>query len=290
MNKLPTAERAKILEMMVEGVSIRAIARLTGASKNTVVKLLADAGDVCACYLDKHLRNLPCQRIQCDEIWSFCQKKEKRASDVEKIAGTAGDVWTWTAIDADSKLIVSWLVGRRDSEHGIEFVKDLKSRLTDRVQITTDSFAPYRNLVPHAFKQDVDYAMLVKIFRTSPYAGRYSPGECCGTKVKVIRGKPDPDHISTSYAERANLTMRMSMRRFTRLTNAFSKKVENHVHALAIYFMHYNFIRVHQSLRVTPAMEAGIAKSPLTMEDVVAMVDAANPTPATRGPYRKKFI
>lgn len=210
MNKLPLATRAQILAMMVEGVSIRAISRLTGASKNTIVKLLAEAGEVCAEYLDTHLRDLPTKRVQCDEIWSFVGCKEKRASDQEKLDGTAGDIWTWTAIDADSKLIVSWMVGRRDPETGWAFIADLKSRLRVRIQLTTDAFSPYRNLVAHEFKREIDYAMLVKIYTNAgtSSSGRYSPAECCGTKVKMILGDPDPNHISTSYVERQNLTMR----------------------------------------------------------------------------------
>jgi IS1 family transposase len=291
MNKLSTKARAQILEMMVEGVSIRAISRLTGASKNTVVKLLEDAGAVCANYHYNTVQNVPCKRIQCDEIWAFVYAKAKNAPRSMRVHGQAGDVWTWTAIDADTKLIVSWLVGNRDTSAATQFMMDVSRRVANRVQLTTDGHKAYLNAAESAFHENVDYAMLQKLYGNAGGKGperRYSSGECCGTIKGTVCGEPDAKHISTSYVERQNLTMRMSMRRFTRLTNGFSKKVDNHVHALAIYFMHYNFIRVHSSIRVTPAMEAGIAKSPMSFEDVIAMVDAANPLPAKRGPYTKK--
>jgi IS1 family transposase len=286
MNKTPLAKRAQIINLLVEGNSLRATARLADCALNTVTRVLEEAGAACAEYQCKTLRNLKSERIQCDEIWAFCGKKEKRASDDEKEAGTAGDIWTWTAIDADSKLMVTWLVGRRDPEHGIEFMHDLKSRLSDRVQLTTDAFGAYRNLVANAFKRNVDYAQLVKVFSNSPGNGRYSPGECCGTKKKILRGDPDPNHISTSYAERANLTMRMGMRRMTRLTNGFSKKAENHAHAVALHFMYYNFGRVHKTLKVTPAMQAGIANHVWSLTEIAALVP--EPVAKPRGPYKNR--
>jgi IS1 family transposase len=271
MNKLPLAKRAQILGLLVEGNSLRAASRLADCSINTVTKLLVDVGIACATYQDKTLVNLPCKRIQCDEIWSFVYAKDKNAPLEAKAAGEAGDVWTWTAIDADTKLIVSWQIGGRDSETGIPFMRDLASRVSERIQLPTDAFASYRALVGDAFHGDVDYAMLVKIFRGTIGAGRYSPGECCGTTKKVIRGNPDDAHISTSYVERQNLTMRMGMRRFTRLTNGFSKKVDNHAHAVALHFMHYNFGRIHKTLRVTPAMAAGISDHVWSLEEIAAL-------------------
>lgn len=293
MNKLDTKARAQILSMMVEGVSIRAIARMTSVSKNTIVKLLEDAGEAFMDYQDKTLRNLPCKRVQCDEIWSFVYAKDKNACPDKKAAGEAGDVWTWTAICADTKLIPCWAVGDRSAATAKPFMQDLASRLSNRVQLTTDGHKAYFQAVEDAFGGDVDYSMLVKIYGgVDPSHGmhRYSPGECCGVTTMQVSGKPDADHISTSYVERQNLSMRMGMRRFTRLTNAFSKKVDNHIFALAIYFMHYNFGRIHQTLRVTPAMEAGIAKSPMSFEDMVALVDAAAPAQKVRGPYKKNAI
>jgi IS1 family transposase len=272
MNKLPLAKRAQILGMLVEGMSLRATSRLADVSINTVTKLLVDVGAACDAFQMKTLVNLPCKRIQCDEIWSFVYAKDKNADPEDKAAGEAGDVWTWTALDADSKLMVSWQIGRRDSETGIPFMRDLASRLSNRIQLTTDAFPAYRPLVGDAFHGEVDYAMLVKIFTNpSGAAGKYSPGECTGTRKKVIRGNPDNEHISTSYVERQNLTMRMCMRRFTRLTNAFSKKIENHAHAVALHFMYYNFGRIHKTLRVTPAMEAGISDHVWSLEEISAL-------------------
>ena len=272
MNKLPTERRAQIIGMMVEGMSIRAITRMTGVSKNTVAKLLVDAGQACIDYQDRALRELPCQRLQLDEIWSFVYAKAKNVP--ENKIGAAGDVWTWTAIDADTKLIASWFVGDRTGKSARIFVDDLASRLANRVQITTDGHKAYLQAIEGAFGADVDYAMLEKIYAVAPDAERrYSPPVCVGAKQQAITGKPDKAHISTSYAERQNLTMRMSLRRFTRLTNAFSKKVENHVYALAIYFMHYNFVRIHQTTRVTPAMAAGVTDKLFELTDIVRIVD-----------------
>lgn len=273
MNKLPLEKRAQILGMMVEGMSIRAISRMTGASKNTIVKLLADAGEACLAYQDKALRNLPCKRLQVDEIWSFVGAKEKNASVEQKAAGM-GDIWTWTAICADTKLIPSWYVGERDSEAAMTFMDDLAPRLANRVQITSDGHKPYVNAIEGAFGGDVDYAVLQKIYGSAAEGQkRYSPAECIGVVRNRVEGNPDPKHVSTSFAERQNLSMRMGMRRFTRLTNAFSKKVANHVHAISIYFMHYNFVRIHQSLRVSPAMAAKVSQALWSLEDVVRMVD-----------------
>ena len=278
MNRLSNADRTRVLSALVEGNSIRATSRMMDVSKPTILKLLADMGKVCAAYHDEHVRGLKSKRVQCDEIWSFVYAKDKNAMSEEKAAGTAGDVWTWTALDADSKLMITWQVGRRDSETGIPFMRDLASRVSERIQLTTDSFAAYRPLVGDAFHGDVDYAMLVKVFSTPKGApGRYSPGDCCGTKRQVIRGNPDHNHISTSYVERQNLTMRMGMRRFTRLTNGFSKKVENHMHAIALHFMYYNFGRIHKTLRITPAMAAGVSDHVWTLEEIAALIEINTP-------------
>lgn len=292
MNRLDRKQRAQILGMMVEGVSIRSICRLTGVAKNTVIKLLVDAGDVFSAYQDQALRNLPCRRIQCDEIWSFVYAKEKNVPEALQGEFGYGDVYTWTAICADTKLVPSWMVGRRDAAAAGLFMGDLATRLTGRVQLTTDGHKAYLQAVEDAFGANVDYAMLVKLYGEptgSETARRYSPGECCGTIKGAVCGKPDERHVSTSYVERQNLSMRMGMRRFTRLTNGFSKKVENHAHALAIYFMHYNFVRIHSTLRCTPAMEAGITDKLWSLEDMAALLDA-NEAPKTRGPYKKKAI
>jgi len=263
-----------MLGMMVEGVSIRAIARMTNASKNTIVKLLADAGNACLEYQDKTLRNLSCQRIQADEIWSFVYAKQRNVPEEKRGQFGYGDVWTWTALDADTNLIVAWHVGRRDAHAAYEFMSDVASRLTNRVQLATDGHRAYLDAVDGAFGMSIDYAMLVKQYGAAPEAEkRYSPPVCLGAERTVIHGDPDPAHISTSYVERQNLSMRMGMREFTRLTNAFSKKLENHVHALSIYFMHYNFVRIHQTLRVTPTMAAGVTDTLWSLEDMVRIVD-----------------
>lgn len=272
MNKLSTEKRAQILHALCEGNSIRATVRMTGASKNTVTKLLCDAGRACSEYQDKVFRNLTCKRIQCDEIWSFVGSKEKNTT-AEKKAEGCGDAWMWTAIDADTKLVPGWFVGTRDASAAYHFIHDLKARLANRVQLTTDGHKAYLSAVEDAFGAEVDYAMLVKIYGAAPEGPqRYSPAQCMGAQKAVITGAPDFKHVSTSYAERQNLTMRMSMRRFTRLTNGFSKKVENHEHALALYFMFYNFARIHQSIRVTPAMETGVADHVWNIEEIVALI------------------
>lgn len=251
---------------------MRAISRVVGCSINTVTKLLVDAGITCAEFHDETVRGVTSQRLQCDEIWSFCYSKQKNVPANKQ--SEAGDVWTWTALDADTKLICGWLVGDRSASTALVFMQDLASRLASRVQMTTDGHKAYLNAVEGAFGADIDYAMLVKMYGTPQEAEkRYSPAECIGATKTAITGKPDPKHVSTSYVERQNLTMRMSMRRFTRLTNGFSKKLENHCHALALYFAYYNFIRIHKSMRVTPAMEAGLVASPMDLEDIVRMID-----------------
>jgi IS1 family transposase len=273
MNKLPPEKRAQILGMMVEGVSIRAIARLTGASKNTIVKLLVDAGQACSEYQDRTLRDLRSKRLQLDEIWSFIGAKERNVPQDQKGMGR-GDIWTWTAIDADSKLIASWMVGDRSGDTARVFVCDLAKRVANRVQITTDGHRAYVEAVEAGFGAAVDYAMLVKIYgQTAEGQRRYSPPQIIGTETECCTGNPDPKHISTSFAERSNLSIRMGLRRFTRLTNAFSKKVENHVYALSIYFMHYNFCRIHQTLRTSPAQAAGVTSKLWELTDIVRMVD-----------------
>ena len=275
MNKLDTAKRAQIVSALVEGNSINATVRMTGAAKHTVLKLLADLGRACATYQDQAFRNLPCKHIQCDEIWSFCYAKEKNVPDEFKGQFGFGDVWTWTALCADTKLVPCWLIGGRSAEYASKFMSDLAGRLANRVQLTTDGHKAYLNAVFDAFGHDIDYAMLEKIYSGPPSGGqaRYSPGECCGAKKKNITGKPKKKQISTSFVERQNLTMRMSMRRFTRLSNGFSKKVENLEHAVAIHFMNYNFARIHKTLRVTPSMEAGIADHVWELEEIVGLLD-----------------
>jgi IS1 family transposase len=274
MNKLPIAKRSQILGLLVEGNSLRATSRLADCSINTVTKLLIDAGKACAAYQDKTLRNLPCKRIQVDEIWSFVYAKARNVANAKAAPEEAGDIWTWTAICADTKLVPSWLVGGRDAGYAHEFMTDLATRLANRVQLTSDGHRAYLSAVADAFGSAIDYATLEKIYG-QPVDGqkRYSPPECIGTVRRQIIGNPDPAHVNTSYVERQNLTMRMSMRRFTRLTNAFSKKAENHAHAIALHFMWYNFGRIHKTLRVTPAMEAGVSDHIWSLEEI-AMLSA----------------
>lgn len=290
MNKLPIAKRALILNMLVESTSMRAVSRMTGVSINTVSKLLVDAGNACAAYHDETVRGVATQRIQCDEIWSFVAAKQKNVKDMKAPTEGAGDVWTWTALDAESKLIVSYLVGGRDGRYAHAFMDDVASRLANRVQLTTDGHKAYLEAVEGAFGADVDYAMLVKLYGNAPEGPqrRYSPAECIGARKDVIEGEPDDKHVNTSYVERMNLNIRMGNRRFTRLTNAFSKKVDNHLHMLSLYFVHYNFCRIHKTLRVTPAMEAGISDVVRDMGWVVGLIDAAAPAPKKRGPYKKR--
>jgi IS1 family transposase len=274
MNKLSNAERVEVIKQIVEGSSIRSTVRITGAAKNTIVKLLREIGFACSQYQDKTLRKLTCKRIQCDEIWSFCYAKDKNVPEEKRGTFGFGDVWTWTAIDPDTKLIASWAVGKRDAGTAYEFMNDLAERLANRVQLTTDGHRAYLEAVESAFGNNVDYAMLIKLYGgdSSPDT-KYSPAECIGTKTIKITGSPKDAKISTSHVERHNLTMRMSMRRFARLTNAFSKKLENHVAGLSLYFMYYNFCRVHQTLRVTPAMEAGITDHVWEIEEIVALLN-----------------
>jgi IS1 family transposase len=273
MNKLDTKRRVQVIAALVEGCSIRSTVRMTGVAKDTVIKLLVDVGTVCAEYQDKTLRNLSCRRIECDEIWSFCHSKKKNvAPEHEGILGY-GDVWTFLAIDADTKLIPSWLVGRRDLETATLFMKDLASRLANRVMLTTDGLKAYLEAVESAFGADIDYAQLIKIYGHAQDEIRYSPAECTGTRTEVVTGDPFPPMISTSYIERQNLTMRMNMRRFTRLTNGFSKKLENHMHAIALNNMYYNFARIHQTIRCAPAMEAGVSSKLWSLTDIVNLLD-----------------
>jgi IS1 family transposase len=275
MNRLSTAERARIVSVLVEGNSLRATARITGFARMTIEKLLVDLGAACAEYQNRTLQNLSCKRIQCDEIWSFCYAKAKNVTaTIAEHHPDAGDIWTWTAIDADSKLVLSWLVAGRDAGAAYTFMQDVAARLKHRVQLTTDAHKPYLSAVEDAFGADIDYAMLRKIYGTTTENDtRYSPATCLGCEVKTISGDPNPKHISTSYVERQNLTMRMHMRRFTRLTNAFSKKVENHAFNVALHFMYYNFGKVHQTLRVTPAMEAGVSDHVWSIEDIVGLIN-----------------
>src|SRR5579862_34607 len=291
MNRLTSEKRTQIVACLVEGNSIRATCRMTGTSKTTAMKLLGDLGLVCSIHMDRLMRDLPCERIQTDEIWSFVYSKQKNVPAEKR--GEAGDVWTWVAIDADTKLVPTFMIGPRDLATAAEFMTDVAKRLRHRVQLTTDGNHPYLQAVRGAFGREIDYAQLVKFYGNDPSAKperRYSPGVCTGTERRTILGDPDPDHISTSYIERQNLTMRMSMRRFTRLTNAFSKKVENHAAAISLHFMHYNFCRVHASLdKRTPAMAAGIADHVWTISDLVSLLeDAENAVPMKRGPYKKR--
>jgi IS1 family transposase len=275
MNRLTPEKQAQVVAALVEGNSIRATVRMTGVAKNTIAKLLVELGAACSNYLNEHLVNLNCKRVQIDEIWSFCYAKAKNVTpEIAAKNPFAGDVWTWIAIDADSKLIASWIIGPRDSVTARMFVNDLAGRLANRIQLTSDGLSVYLAAVEKAFRGEVDYAMLQKIYNdTTEGQKRYSPAECIGCERKVIDGYPDPKHISTSYVERQNLTMRMSMRRFTRLTNAFSKKIENHVAMVALHVMHYNYVRIHQTLRVSPAMAAGVSKQLWEIEDIVRLMN-----------------
>lgn len=274
MNKLTHNKRVQILNLLVEGTSMRATARIADVAFNTVAKLFIETAKVCAEYQDKVFRNLTCKRLQLDEIWSFVYAKAKNVPDRKR--GQAGDIWTWVAIDADSKLVPSWRIGSRDSATACEFVSDLASRLANRVQITSDGHKPYLEAVEEAFGSDVDFAQLIKIYgETVEGQKRYSPAECCGTRKIKIQGEPDIAKVSTSFVERQNLTMRMSIRRFTRLTNAFSKKIENHAHSVALHYMHYNFVRIHKTLRVTPAMQAGVTNRLWSIGDIVNLVEQA---------------
>lgn len=287
MKQISTAQRSQVVRCLCEGMSIRGTVRITGVAKNTVAKLLVDLGCACAAYHDRNVRNLKVRRLQADEIWSFVGAKNKNATPEQKADGW-GDVWTWTAIDADTKLCVTYYVGDRGKLSALNFMKDAATRIVGKPQITTDAHKPYLTAVEAAFGGDADYAVLHKIFGASNEPEtRYSPATCIGCEMKTVSGVPNPDHVSTSYVERQNLTMRMSMRRFTRLSNGYSKKVENHGHAVALYFMFYNFCRVHQTLRVTPAMEAGLANHVWSIEELVSLVPEIKAT--KRGPYKKRI-
>jgi IS1 family transposase len=274
MNRLNLDERAQILAALVEGNSIRSTCRMLGREKRTVTRLLVDVGTACYHYQDRVLRNLKCRRLECDEIWSFIGCKQKNVTRKMAEERIVGDAWVWVAIDADTKLVPCWLVGTRDAGCATEFIADLERRLANRVQLTTDGHKVYLNAVIDAFADEIDYAQLVKYFGNSPESQkRYSPAVCAGIKKIIRLGDPEPMHISTSYVERQNLTMRMSMRRFTRLTNGFSKKVQNHEAAVALHYMHYNFVRIHQTLRITPAMAAGISNHVWSFQEVAALAE-----------------
>ena len=273
MNRLPLSKRAQILHMLCEGMSLRAVARIADVSRNTVDKLLRDVGAACLEYQDRAMVDLPCKRLQCDEIWSFVGAKEKNVPEARRGEFGVGDVWVWMAVCADTKLVPCWHVGQRSGGDAYEFMSDLAPRLASRVQLTTDGLKAYLEAVEGSFGADIDYAMLIKIYGATGREDerRYSPPECIGTDIRLVAGDPEIDHISTSYVERQNLTMRMHMRRFTRLTNAFSKKIENHMHAISLHYMFYNFARIHKTLRVTPAMEAGVSDHVWELEEIAAL-------------------
>jgi IS1 family transposase len=283
-------KRAQILNMLVEGMSMRAVSRLADVSINTVTKLLVEAGFACAKYHDEHIRNVKASRVQCDQIWSFCYAKQKNVEAAVAAPEFAGDVWTWTAIESKCKLIISYLIGGRDSGYALEFMDDIKSRLANRVQLTTDGLNAYLEAVEDAFGADIDYAKLVKLYGKAPEAdtGRYSPAPCTGVKRTHVTGNPDYEYVSTSHVEIHNLSIRMRNPRFTRLTNAFSKKIDNHIHMLSLYFLHYNFCRIHSTIKVTPAMEAGLSDTLHDMEWIVSLIDDMAPKGKKRGPYKKE--
>ena len=291
MNKLSDSKRAQILEMLVEGMSMRAASRIAKVSINTVTKLMVEAGEACAAYHDEAVRDVEARKVQCDEIWAFCYAKDKNVARAKSAPRGAGDVWTWTALDSDSKLILSYEVGDRSGQTANEFMGDLSGRLANRVQLTTDGHKAYLEAVEGAFGTDVDFAQLVKLYGDSTghkgHEKKYSPAECTGTKKRNVEGSPDAAHVSTSYVERQNLTMRMGMRRFTRLTNAFSKKLENHLLMLSLYFVHYNFVRIHKTLKCTPAMAAGVTDTLRDMEWIVSLIDARASKPNRPATYKK---
>ncbi len=287
MNKLPIEKKKQIINLLVEGSSLRSISRICDVSINTVTKVLVDTGKACEIFHNQTVTNVKAARVQADEIWSFVYAKEKNVP--EGMEDKAGDVWTWTALDADSKMIISWFVGNRDAESANEFMHDVASRLANKVQLTTDGFKAYLEAVENAFDGEIDFAQLVKLYGSLDGGmndKRYSPAEYTGQIKKAVTGNPREKFISTSYVERQNLTMRMHMRRFTRLTNAFSKKIENHNYAVALHCVYYNFCKVHKSLSVTPAMQAGLMKKPMTLEDVALLSDIQ--APEKRGSYKKK--
>jgi IS1 family transposase len=291
MNKLPLEKRVQILQMLCEGSSMRAISRIVDVSINTVTKALVDAGDACAKFHDENVRGVSAKYVQCDEIWSFCYAKAKNVAAAKAAHSGAGDVWTWTALDRDSKLIVSYLIGGRDAGYALEFMEDLKSRLSNRVQLTMDGHKPYLSAVDTAFGTEVDYAVLVKHYGATPTEGpaRYSPPPCTGVHKEAVCGAPSPASVSTSHVERSNLSMRMHMRRFTRLTNAHSKKFENHCHMVALYTVWYNFARINSAVRMAPAMAAGLSSRLWDMTDIVKLIDDAAPQSTKRGPYQKRI-
>jgi IS1 family transposase len=287
MNRLTKDDQIQIVAALVEGNSIRSTSRMIGISRNTITKLLVDLGTACMKYHDEHVRNIRVRRLQCDEIWAYIGAKAKNVSVEKKEIGW-GDVWTWVGIDADTKLVVSYLVGGRGADWAMDFMKDCAARVQGRVQVTTDGHKAYLTAVEESFGADVDYAQLQKIYGSSlENETRYSPATCIGCDMKVVSGNPDPKHVSTSYVERQNLTMRMHMRRFTRLTNGFSKKLDNHGYAVALHFMYCNYIRIHQTLRVTPAMESQLSDHVWSIEELLQVMDATMPTPSKRGPYKK---
>lgn len=289
MNKLPVHKRVQILKLLCEGMSMRAVSRLVDCSINTVTKTLEEAGQFCLSYHDEKVRKVRSKRVQVDEIWSFCGAKQKNVAGMKQPNEDAGDVWTWTGIDPDTKLIVSWFVGDRDAQAAYAFLLDIAERLDDRIQLTSDGWTAYLGAVGAAFQGKVDYAQLVKIYGPAPQGPntRYSPPECVGARKTPLIGRPNEDHISTSIVERHNLTMRMQMRRFTRLTNGFSRKLANHAYMVAIYTVWYNWIRTHKSLRVTPAMQAGLTDVLVSFEEIVALMDAAAPKPNRPKSYKK---
>lgn len=288
MNRLSISDRAKILGMLVEGNSLRSCARMADVTLNTVTKLVVDCGAACEQFHDEHVRNVHVRRLQADEIWTFTGAKAKNVTPEQKAQGW-GDTWTWTGLCADTKLCVSYLVGGRSADWAIDFMKDAASRIRGRVQITTDGHKAYLEAVEEAFGADVDYAQLQKIYGApAENETRYSPATCIGCEMKTVSGDPDPKHVSTSYVERHNLSMRMGMRRFTRLTNAFSKKIQNHAAMVAIYAVHYNFARIHKTLRITPAMACALSDHVWSLEEIVMMADRHAPAPKKRGPYKKR--
>ena len=290
MNKLSLAKRVQILSMLCEGSSMRSLARVVDVSPNTVDKLLIEAGKACATLHDEKVRNVTARRVGVDEIWSFTYAKQRNVPLAKAAPEGAGDTWTWTALDSDTKLLIGYPVGGRDGEYAMVFMDDLRARLANRVQITSDGHNAYLEAVEGAFGGDVDYAQLVKLYGAVPETakGRYSPAECIGARKTVVEGTPDPRHVSTSHAERQNLTMRMQMRRFTRLTNGFSKKFENHAHMVTLYTVWYNLVRMRKTLRMTPAMAAGLTDWLWAMEDIIAAMDAVAPRPGRRGSYRPR--
>lgn len=285
-NVLSTEKRSRIVSALIEGMSVRAAARMVDVSKDTVAKLNLELGEACIRYMDETLVNLPCKRLQVDEVWAFCYAKAKNIPPAKKGVFGFGDVWAFTAVDAETKIIPTFLVGSRDSGCATHFMQDLASRLTSRVQLTTDGHKMYLSAVEDAFGGEVDYAMLDKIYASTQEEHRYSPAECIGTEKRCIQGDPDPKHVSTSYIERHNLTLRMGMRRYTRLTNAHSKKLRNHTAALGLFLCFYNFCRIHRTLRVTPCMAAGVTKTVWEIEDLIALLP--NPRRQKRGPYKKR--